>query len=288
MKKRGKIRAVILFSFGLVVAVLFIAVFFGGKKEEITKYELSASELTEFQKIVDAKLAFLYPECVAFATKDILLCNNASDESDKEECLFFLSLILAKQDQNPVFCDNIKIEDKKNICIKYANNELQCDNLGSVEKQYCYAIKDKDLTKCDVLNAEERLSCKAEVNLIIAVLTKDNQKCQEISTEWIKDYCIAYTASDIKVCDKNAYDKDEIMKSFALAKQNYTFCLAIEKTKQRELCLLEFASSSFEVCEKIYTKDMKNACEAIKARDIAKCNNINDEIAKIVCKGNAY
>ncbi len=288
-KKRGRLSAVVLGILGVVILVIFIGIFMKNQSSEMEKtYKLNDEEKQELVNKIDEIKMDSYSVCKAFFKKDIKYCNNEENVEDKEDCLFYLGILLGNKEKDETYCDNIASEDVKKYCKDYVNGNLDCSTIEGDNGLYCSALNKKDTSYCEnIQSSTAKEYCKEEIGLLIAIIENDKSKCHQFSNEWVKDYCNAWLNEDKSAClrDEMKEDREEAIKKLAVEKKNKEICYAINKTKESELCLLEFAYYE-DICEEIYTKDIKNACISIITKDVEMCNNVIDESAKIICNAN--
>lgn len=284
LKKRGKLRAVVILSFGIIVAILFIAVFFmSEKKENEGVYVLNETELAAYNDQYGQAAMVSYPECAAFIKRNSSLCNKSENREDAVDCISYISMIEAKKYNDVKYCQSISSEKIREYCGMYAKDGLKCELASGDDRQFCLALKNKDTSFCEGLDNNTKNYCIGEVNLILAAVDENPALCRLIPLEWISKYCDAWTSGNAAICSNTFVKTEEVLQNLAIAMANPNICRAINKTKQKEMCFLFFAPAYKDACDKIYTKDIKEACNSIMKNDKSGCLGIADEDAKAVC-----
>jgi hypothetical protein len=283
-KKRGKLRAIVILGFGIIIAVLFLAIFFGSRqKEKEESYILSHEERAMFDDLANQVLILSYPECVAFAERNLSLCEGSDNNEDRLDCISYISMIKAKKEGNEKYCDEISSENVKEYCKEFVSGKLNCNSLPQNDKQYCMALQNQDVSFCNELDANTKDYCKSEVGLIVASVNEDIEKCKNISLSWILDYCNAWISENSQICQKEPVKTEQILQTMGVKLKKPEICGAINKTKQRDMCFLSFAPAYNNTCSNINTKDIKNACESMMKKDKEECLKVQDYSAKAIC-----
>jgi hypothetical protein len=193
-------------------------------------------------------------------------------------------------EKNESYCANLTNDIEKKYCKEYIEEKMNCELLEKDQKEYCMALTKKDIKYCEEIESIELKSyCAGEIGLIIAILNNDEKGCEDIPQEWLGDYCIAWINGEKEICAKRApsVDVDEQKTQLAVKTGNEMICYTINKTKEKEICILEFAVKDSSLCDEIFTSDIKKACTAIINKQKNICEEVQDERAKIICQGNA-
>jgi hypothetical protein len=288
-KKRGKIRAVVLIVLGVIIGLIFVLIFFSRPRIE-KSYTLTEEELIEFNNRIEGAVLGVYPECWAFLEKDISYCDELENVEDLQECYLLFNRLKAVEENDVSYIDALEFEENKEAWKEFVKGTLNCDTLDTESKTYCLAGTEADLSYCEDISGDVgKADCKNEVGIILAAKTENVEICDELSSEWIGDFCKAWITGKKEACinEKTEPDRGVILKQMASENDNENLCYAIKQTKERELCILEMAvNKDYSLCDELATDDFKEACSSVKEKDLEKCQKVEDSVARSLCEIN--
>lgn len=238
-----------LIGVGLIIfaAIIFFLLNVSSQNPEIHE-EPATDEINICDELKFPKLRTI---CYAILSENLSVCDEFGGKY-KESCA---KAILSKMEVNEIFCNKIKDNSIKNICLrKLAKSkgdlnlcqEDSCyffystiESCNSIEINYnkytCLAKVTKNLEYCDQIgDYYERTTCKALfsknigdcidkqniLNPICAILVSKNSKwnyCLEEPTEYLRAKCVALASDKIENCNELEDEKD-LCKIFFMGK----------------------------------------------------------------------
>jgi hypothetical protein len=291
-KKRGNILAISLISLAVIIAIILSIVFLTPAPEQEKTYALNQQEQDQLNLLIAEAKTDAYPECKAFAKRDIELCQKAESEEDKNDCINYISYVRSALKKDSSLCRNVVTSQEKEFCNifsqSYIDDSYDCQEIPRPFDALCLSLQNMDTSSCaSIVDPVTRDYCYSEMGLIIAIIKESAEECSKIPQEWIKNYCLAWINQDIDAClnDRQIIDEDQIRKQLATQSDNENICFTINKTKTKELCFVDVAHDGIpEICDYIKTKDLKQACTAKVNNDYKACDKVQDPIARESCQ----
>ncbi len=241
--------------------------------------------------IVITLLIFYKPAKLTEDLRQIMEKNNITSEELSGELASGSSL--QKNDNNSTVNTNLD-----NVAKKYLKTLKECERATNKDDViYCLgtqAVVDGDDSICTFIEEESsRYACRIMIRQQIAIYRNDSQECEKLDNKYLdRDECYYYFAIErnqpdicAKIIDReHAVSINECYYRLAIRTNHEELCEKIDLASKKQSCHYDFSRYYTEAAVE-ERNIMKYTEEAIKAKDVMKCNLIKGKDDRRTCYG---
>lgn len=271
------------FQFVILLFILLFIVFIVGcvEKREIKSEQKKIEKLGQCKGISD------------MTTKDNCYFKKATEQFELTTCLNIQNIGLKyscfnEVTKNPLVCENAGELLQKNDCYKFiaeGKHDISlCEKVSEEERDFCYGayleLSKEDISE-DICEKIDSTFLKDDCFTKIAEEKQDAYACERISKENVdtKNYCFAVAGVDSKFCEKiQESTKNSCFLWIARKKKDSSICMKVDSL-YLNTCYNSVAVAAMDplICESL-NPDPRNGCYfnvATAKQDSAVCDKIS-------------